>query len=534
MKKSSKLFLKSIGFYAFILIIVFVILFIGYVEYDYPVTSDINARYLLSAFSQSQAAILAIVTTLSLIAVQLTASVYSPRIISIFKKNPDIWILITLYLISISYNMIILKNINPNLNEIYILIAYGLSFSGFAMLIPYFYSIINILTPERAIVRLSNDIPDSIIKDNWDGDDPFQPFMDIIIKSFNENDYSTAKIGLNTISDKTIKCISSYNSTINKNKLKRMKYSNGKIKVKSVYKQFAKYYIENLQELGELFSEKNEKLTIEVIKKLKDFLNEISRVEIGVESNVISSLKSIGDLTIEKKYRETTREIFNVIGKSIKNIPFDKYDNNEVFKYMEDLVHAFFYLSPPSVMKWKANILQTIGRHLEEILMLHTVKNSKDMDINDKTRMRMIIFTYRDIILIILTSENYYSEINDGLTEVYGIKPLYKFAKISFQKGLKELFSDTVSSLILIGLYTYNNINFMDSLEAVIDYLSDMAILDKKIFENEFKKVEENKRKAISKDIIDKFKSEINKRYLEKLNKIAKNKKKNKNKKKRF
>jgi uncharacterized membrane protein len=42
--------------------------------------TDVNsARYMLSALVQSQAAIVAIVITLTLIAVQLTASAYSPR-----------------------------------------------------------------------------------------------------------------------------------------------------------------------------------------------------------------------------------------------------------------------------------------------------------------------------------------------------------------------------------------------------------------------------------------------------------------------
>lgn len=47
-----------------------------------------SARYMLSAMVQAQAAIVAIVITLTLIAVQLTASAYSPRVIDIFKKIP--------------------------------------------------------------------------------------------------------------------------------------------------------------------------------------------------------------------------------------------------------------------------------------------------------------------------------------------------------------------------------------------------------------------------------------------------------------
>ncbi|HIE31892.1 MAG TPA: DUF2254 domain-containing protein, partial [Methanosarcinales archaeon] len=56
-----------------------------------------SARYMLSAMVQAQAAIIAIVITLTLIAVQLTASAYSPRVIDIFKKNPDMWLLLGFY-----------------------------------------------------------------------------------------------------------------------------------------------------------------------------------------------------------------------------------------------------------------------------------------------------------------------------------------------------------------------------------------------------------------------------------------------------
>ena len=49
--------------------------------------ADNSARYLLSALVQSLAAIIAIVVTMTLVAVQLTASAYSPRVIDIFKND---------------------------------------------------------------------------------------------------------------------------------------------------------------------------------------------------------------------------------------------------------------------------------------------------------------------------------------------------------------------------------------------------------------------------------------------------------------
>lgn len=57
-------------------------------------TEPTSARYMLSALVQSQAAIIAIIVSLTLIAVQHTASAYSPRVIRIFRDNPDMWILL--------------------------------------------------------------------------------------------------------------------------------------------------------------------------------------------------------------------------------------------------------------------------------------------------------------------------------------------------------------------------------------------------------------------------------------------------------
>ncbi|MFQ6119549.1 MAG: hypothetical protein ACE5KE_06660, partial [Methanosarcinales archaeon] len=62
-----------------------------------------NIRYMLSALIQSEAAIIAIVITLSLVAVQLTASSYSSRVMVIFRDSPDLWFLMFSYIGSIIY-----------------------------------------------------------------------------------------------------------------------------------------------------------------------------------------------------------------------------------------------------------------------------------------------------------------------------------------------------------------------------------------------------------------------------------------------
>ena len=125
-----------------------------------------SARYLLSALVQSQAAIVAIVVTLTLVAIQLVVSSYSLRAIDIIKKSP-LWWFLTCYGMSIFYGLFVLgliqKDVPPSefivlhsiSLEFYIYIAYWFGFVTFAMLIIYMGKIFNFLESSNIIKRLS-------------------------------------------------------------------------------------------------------------------------------------------------------------------------------------------------------------------------------------------------------------------------------------------------------------------------------------------------------------------------------------------
>lgn len=59
-------------------------------KFDWWHTDVDSARYMLSALIQSEAAIVALVVTLSLVAVQLAAQAYSARVIEVFRRTPDL------------------------------------------------------------------------------------------------------------------------------------------------------------------------------------------------------------------------------------------------------------------------------------------------------------------------------------------------------------------------------------------------------------------------------------------------------------
>ena len=113
-------------------------------SYRYFLHTDVDsARYMLSALVQSEAAIVALVVTLSLVAVQLAAQSYSERVNEVFKKAPDLWILMGIYGIAIFYGLGVLKMIeNPQVGrlsnlEAHVSFAYYLGVFAFVALVPY-------------------------------------------------------------------------------------------------------------------------------------------------------------------------------------------------------------------------------------------------------------------------------------------------------------------------------------------------------------------------------------------------------------
>jgi len=188
-----------------------------FARFDLYHTESDSARYMLSALVQSQAAIIAIVVTLTLVAVQLTASAYSPRVIRIFRDNPDMWILLLFYGVSISYGLLVLKMIQAgDLRQIplflhpleyHIFFAYVAVVFTFFMLFPYMWNIINLLNPANIINRLKIKITKSNILNSEE--DPVQPIMDIIHGSIMKYDLETVRVGLKAVTGQMVEIIDS-------------------------------------------------------------------------------------------------------------------------------------------------------------------------------------------------------------------------------------------------------------------------------------------------------------------------------------
>jgi hypothetical protein len=205
-------------FWYFALMVVVLVVCYGAFNYFNLYHTDANsARYMLSAMVQAQAAIIAIVITLTLIAVQLTASAYSPRVIDVFKKNPDMWLLLGFYGLSMLYGLIVLKIVEGGTVSQDILwslgcvsisfescVSFAYWFEAFTLvaLFPYMLNIIGLLKSENIIKRLAIEITkDKILNPKKD---PIQPIMDIIHGAVMKYDIATVGCGLDAVTEKAV------------------------------------------------------------------------------------------------------------------------------------------------------------------------------------------------------------------------------------------------------------------------------------------------------------------------------------------
>jgi uncharacterized membrane protein len=232
-----KLWASRIFVYSLLLLLVIFVGAILFAKFNLFHTDVTSARYMLSAVVQTQSAIIAIVITLTLIAVQLTASAYSPRVVDIFKKNPDMWLLLSCYGISIFYGFIVLKLVEETKSgavsqsviwslgpisisfEFCVSLAYWLGAFTFVALFPYMWNIIGLLKSENIINRLANEITKDKILEfiksaKTSGGvekrlvaDPIQPIVDIIHAAIMKYDLETTRVGLKAVTDQALNVI---------------------------------------------------------------------------------------------------------------------------------------------------------------------------------------------------------------------------------------------------------------------------------------------------------------------------------------
>lgn len=155
---------------------------------------------------QSEATIIAIVVTLSLVVVQLTASAYSPKVTEIFRESPDFWVMIFIYTLAIMCCLAVLGTLDedpvfPIEKSTKICIILGIF--CFWALIPYAYLILIMLRPFNIIRKLV----ERITKEYLLRGDPIYPIFDIVRISIVEYDLEATREATESVSGKMEKIL---------------------------------------------------------------------------------------------------------------------------------------------------------------------------------------------------------------------------------------------------------------------------------------------------------------------------------------
>ncbi len=323
--------MHRLAFYSSIGAGVIIISHIVFTYFGFLHTDADSARYMLSALIQSEAAIVALVVTLSLVAVQLAASSYSARVIEVFRRTPDLWILMGIYGVTIFYGLGVLKMIekaNPAVNSLsnlegHITFSYYLGVFAFAALVPYIWKMFELLKPSTVIDILAEKMTKenilSVVKEKSHENDPIKPIVDIIRGSLMKYDYETARKGLMAI------YVHSKFIFKNGNIAKQDKYyihsiilahftEVGKLAINIKNEEVSSIVIGYMKMIGQLTDEQNlEDLTNSLATNLRTVGEAAAKQKSqNATLKVISGLVQIGITSAKQKFESTRGIIFSI------------------------------------------------------------------------------------------------------------------------------------------------------------------------------------------------------------------------------
>ncbi len=330
------------GFFTVFITISSVILYIFTPAFAYAQIDSV--KFFLSSLIQSEATVIAIVITLSLVVIQLTASTYSTRVIDIFKESPIIWIIVGTFVSAIAYGLTLLKFIDViaasgiSNFETSIWISYLLAIFAFGALILYLISALNIMksstvidsfarriTNESILSSVSEDekivendatslnysyIYSDILKPVIEIDaDPIQPIIDIIHSSMMKYDYGTMRYGLKVLENYMV-------SLLNNNEFSK---DEGII---------TKHILTHLERVGRLAASREDEDSVEEVVTVIFTIGKLA-VEHEIENlagEAVNSIKNIGRSAIRREMEDVGMIITDLIAEIGRNSAKRKLD----------------------------------------------------------------------------------------------------------------------------------------------------------------------------------------------------------------
>lgn len=303
-------------------------------------TDDMNARYMLSALVQSEAAVIAIFITINLIGIQLGVT-YSEGIARAFSENSPFRVLVFSYVFAILYGLCILGNLESSPDAL-IRLAYSLGVFSFSFLVLYTIIVFKIVLPSENIERQSYKIKkENILNEK----DIFQIILDIIKNSIRNLDKKRAQFGLTMIGDKIEEMIEN-EKLDEKEELKIAEtiylpfIEVGNFAMHQRFGNSAVIAIENIEKIGKKAVEKGfGRIAWRAGLSLSILGNDAMESTYGiVVSRAILSLHKIGEIAIENKFQETANIVrfIEVIKDNSRKIGLENIANQAEF-WLENL-----------------------------------------------------------------------------------------------------------------------------------------------------------------------------------------------------
>ena len=443
-------------------------------SFDAFTIDDTSARYLLSALVQSLAAIIAIVVTLTLVAVQLSASAYSPRVIDIFKKDWIMWLLLVWYGLSIFFGLFVLEMIGgeyQNLSrwgvslELCVFLAYLMGIIAFAGLFWHIGNVIKLLKPETIIKRLSENITkenvlkhiESVKENKKDRtkpieEDPIQPIMDIIHSSVMKYDIATTRVGLGSVTDRAIEIID----------------LDGEEE-----KKISKYVCDRFERVSRLtVSKMDEESTGEVIRNLGTFGKLTAEKGLGyATSQVAWSLKDVGELTAEREFEDATCQV----AKSLRDV--GKAAAKRAEQWFEgatiEVIVSLGDVGEIAAKKRLDHATRQVAKSLRDVGKIAVEKELKDAPSHIPSHIVQFLHVVGKA-----AAEKRLDHATFRVAESLGV-----IGEIAAERGLDNVISQTAESLGDVGMTAARN-ELEDATVQAAQSLAELTISSKEIVKN--------------------------------------------------
>jgi len=264
-----------------------------------------SARYLLSALAQTQGAIIAIVISLTIVAVQISSQSYSLRITDLLLRYEFFWFMLFLYGLSIIYDVTLLSRINnDNIGSLGSEVNASLFIAAIVIwaLFPYAKKTIERLRPQT-IIRilgkhiLSNDRGTFSTNRN----EAIFPLFDATKKAVRSDDIATSRDGIGEIERV---CCEILAEDLNEED----------------EKSAASYFCEQYQRTAKIaFAQNDIDSVLEISRSLLQIASNITKKELskGRADSVISvseRLADIGGLAIHHRWEDVLNFVASSLG----------------------------------------------------------------------------------------------------------------------------------------------------------------------------------------------------------------------------